>query len=190
MKPVTPVTHVTPLTPVVGSLRGRHLLAAALTSLAVVGLVTGCGAGRGAQTGKAYAAADGTQARRGDIQMLNAVIVTPGAAGAAVVSTTVSNRSTKTDEIIGVTADGTAATLSGDSSVPANGVLRFGGGYGTQPSGQVAAAQAQVTGLRARAGDVVTLSVMLQQSGTISFAVPVVAASGIWASAIPQPSAG
>ncbi len=174
--------------PAVGTRRLRRPGRVALAAAVVVPLLAGCGAGRTAQTDKPYAPADGTQASQGDIRVLNAVVVSPGEGAPSVLSTSIANNASQADEVTAVTVGGTAATIGGEASVPAKGVLRFGGGYGT-PGASVATAQATVEGLTAKPGDITSLTVTLARGGAITFAVPVVPASGFWASAVPSPSA-
>lgn len=175
--------------PAVGTQRLRRTSRIALAAAVVVPLLSGCGAGRSAQTNQPYAPADGTQASQGDIRVLNAVVVSQGEGTPAVLSTSIANNASQADEVTAVTVGGTAATIGGRASVPAKGILRFGGGYGSPPSGSVAAAQATVEGLTAKPGDITSLTVTLARGGSITFAVPVVPASGFWSSAIPSASA-
>lgn len=164
----------------------RRTTAVALAAGALA--LSGCGAGFDATTSNVYSPANGTQQSRGEITMLNAILVVPEE-GPTVLSTTVSNRSGQPDELVSVSVNGTAAQIDGDAAVPAEGVLRIGAGYGeNRPDPAVTNAIVTLSGVDLAPGTVPTLTVVLREAGALSFGVPVEVASGYWASAVPESS--
>ncbi len=97
--------------------------------LLAIGTLSGCGAGQNAVTLRPYAAADGLQAHKGDIRVIDALIVT-GKDGAGALSLTIANLGTsQTATLRGIDVAGKAAKLSGGPGDVAPGaVLRVGTG--------------------------------------------------------------
>jgi copper(I)-binding protein len=117
----------------------RFRLAACGLAAAVV--LSGCGAGQVSQTATQEPAVNGTSATAGDVALRNIHLravqttdyVQPGR-DVELIFTAVNNSPDTNDKLISVTSDVGTVSLSGDTSVPAGGVLVVG-----QPDGQTMA---------------------------------------------------
>jgi copper(I)-binding protein len=126
--------------------RFRSRTAALTPILAAFGLVaavalSGCGAGQVSQTATQEPAVNGTSATAGTIALRNIHLravqttdyVQPGR-DVELIFTAVNNSPDVNDKLVSITSDVGTVSLSGDTTVPANGVLVVG-----QPDGQTVA---------------------------------------------------
>jgi copper(I)-binding protein len=89
-------------------------------------VLAGCSAGFDATSIQPYAPGDGVLANSGDIRVLNALVVAAEGERTGVVSMTVVNRGTTDDRLTDLTSPHGSVDLTGDTSLPAGGTLRFG----------------------------------------------------------------
>lgn len=149
-----------------------------LTALAAAAVVTvgtaGCQVFSPVQTEVPYAPADGVQANLGSVAIRDLVLVVSGS-GDAVVSGGLVNQGTEP-----VTVQITPHQESGSAS---------GSELKLQPAEMVDLAQQglQLSGITAKAGTVVPVSVTSSAAGTTLLNVPVVADTGYYATVTPTP---
>jgi copper(I)-binding protein len=116
----------------------------AACGIAAALVLSGCGAGQVSQTATQEPAVNGTSGTAGAVALRNIHLravqtsdyVQPGS-DVELIFTAVNNSPDVNDKLVSVTSDVGTVSLSGDTSVPANGVLVVG-----QPDGQTAALEA------------------------------------------------
>jgi len=155
--------------------RARVVAAAA----AAVSLLAGCSAGFGATTVKPYAPSDGILAESGDIRVLNALVVAGDGGRTGVVSMTLANRGDRDDRLTGLTSPAGTAELSGDTTLPAGGAVRFGTGSD---------ATATISGMTRLAGESIRLRLTFARTEPITIDTVVVPATGDYAELTPSAS--
>lgn len=154
--------------------------------IAAVGLVAvllpglaGCHSGMDAATNVQQASGDGVEVKSGAIAV-NALTLVAGneGSGKAALLGTVFNNGAAADRLVGVTADGIAATLTpADVEVKPNGSVDIQTGK---------TAQAEFTGFKAQAGQYVPVALKFQQAGELTAQVLIVPPTGFYADAAPK----
>ncbi len=171
--------------------RRRVALAASIVALAVP--LTGCGAGVNAETSKITAPADGVEASAGGVKLLDTLIVVPAATSApsgtidGQLMVTIANSGNQNDRLLQFSAAGAQLGSSPAVDLPAGGVIRIG-----PDAGQRAVT---VRGIRGAAGGSLAMTFTFQSGGVVTLRVPLVAATGYYASVTPpaatsSPTAG
>lgn len=150
----------------------------AMTSVALLALVTGCGAGQNAQTVKPFAPADGVLANSGNIRVLNALVVAADGARTGVVSMTLVNRGDTDDTLTGFTSPDGAVDLTGSRDLTAGHAVRF--GATTEPA-------ATIGDLAKVPGEEITLRLTFRHTEPITLRTVVVPAAGYYADLTPGP---
>jgi hypothetical protein len=147
----------------------RRSIAAAVVVLAVPAL-SSCGVSFGAQTDQVYNPSVGVDDRSGDVDVLNALIVSGTNGSGTVIATLVDNDQQNADTLKGVAGAGADASatvkVTGDTAIPAGGVLNLADGSGVS-----------ITGKRVVPGNFVTLTFSFDRAEAITIGVPVVNAS-------------
>lgn len=148
----------------------------AIAALLLAPLLTACGFS--AQTDQVYQAAVGTNYRSGEVDILNALIVS-GQDGSGTFAGTLANKNTTEDDRLdSVTGSGIVAARR-TVDVPAGGVALL------ADSGVIT-----LQGDAIKPGAFVTLTFAFHNGDTTTFAVPVVEAAGDYADVpLPSPSA-
>jgi hypothetical protein len=156
----------------------RPVLLPVLAACAAL-LLTGCGAGFGAQSVQTYAPSDGALADNGSIRVLNALVVAEEGSSTGVISMSLANHGNRDDRLSGITSSAGTVNLTGAGDLPAGSSVRF--GAGTSPS-------ATIDGLKRRPGENMTLRLSFTRSGPITVRTVVVPASGDYAEVTVAPS--
>jgi hypothetical protein len=148
---------------------------AAFAALLLAPTLAACGFS--AQTDQVYQPATGINDRSGDIDVLNALIVS-GTDGSGTLSTTLVNESdTKADKLTDVTGDGlTVTTPPRGIAVPGAAAVNLG-----------ATGDVTVTGDSVKAGDFVKVTLSFANGQTTSLKIPVVSNDGEYAD-VPMPT--
>jgi hypothetical protein len=147
----------------------RRSIAAAALLLAVPAL-SACGVSFGAQTDQVYNPSVGTDDRSGQVDVLNALIVSGSNGSGTVVATLVNNDQQHDDTLKSVAGAGRDSSLTvqpgGDTTIPAGGLLNL-------------ATQGSITarGKRIVPGNVVEITFSFDRAEAITIGVPVVSAS-------------
>lgn len=140
---------------------------AAVAVLAVAPALSSCGSSFGAQTNQVYNPSRGVDNRDGDVDVLNALIVTGSDGSGTLVATLVDNDQVKADALKGIAGAGQDAALtgqvSGDTTIPAAGLLNL-------------ATQGDVSlrGKRIVPGNFVEITFSFDHAGSATLDVPVV----------------
>jgi hypothetical protein len=158
--------------------RIRPVFLPVLAAIFSLALLTGCGAGSGAQSVQTYAPADGVLADNGAIRVLNALVVAADGVSTGVISMTLDNLGDGRDRISDITSTGGTVDLTGTRALPAGRSVRF--GAGTNPS-------ATVDGLTSRPGRGITLRLTFARSEPLTIRTVVVPATGYYAEITPGP---
>jgi len=143
----------------------RQMKKVALTSIAIAFALalTSCGSGPGAETRKTNRVTDGAEAvintDGSDIRVSNLLLVATED-GAAVIVGQIVNRADETDEILGITVGGVAASLSGEAKLYTNKPIHF--------EGEQANAKAVFMGANPIAGTTVDLTVGFARAGLVT----------------------
>jgi copper(I)-binding protein len=163
----------------------RSFAGLAACGLAAAVALTGCGAGQISQTATQEPAVNGTSASAGNIAIRNVHLraqqesdyVQPGT-DVELIFTAVNNSPDVNDKLLRVTSDIGTVTLSGDTAIPAGGVLVVG-----QPDGQTAALESAETSEAAEGkvalskpitnGLTYTFTFDFQQAGQTTVSVPI-----------------
>jgi hypothetical protein len=156
----------------------RPVLAPALAALSSLLLLTGCGAGFGAQTIEPYSAADGVVGNSGDIRVLNALVVAAPDTTRGVISFTIVNRGQRDDRLTGITSPGGDVDLTGNADLIAGQARRF--GAATNPS-------ATISNLTRPPGEIITLRLTFARTEPVTLRTLVVPATGEYAEVTPGP---
>ena len=160
--------------------RIRPALAPTLAALSTLVLVAGCSAGYNAQSIKPYAPAEGVVADRGDIRILDALVVSVAGSNRGVLSMTVVNRGSQDDQITAITSTRGRIDLTGGTDLPAGGSVVF--GADTDPS-------ATIEALSREPGQTIEIVVRFARTLPITLRTVVVAPTGQYASVTPGPQA-
>jgi hypothetical protein len=154
----------------VTTLRSRFTLAAVAL---VVPALAGCGTNFNAPTDQVYNPARGVNDRSGEVDVLDALVVSPGDGTGTVVATLVNNDVANDDKLLKVTVDGTDAHINaaaGDADIPAGGHNNLG------ISGAVSASSGQIV-----AGTFVDVTFTFERAEAITVEAPVVPHEGDFA---------
>ena len=150
----------------------RRRAATAAAGLLLVPALAACGFS--AQTDQDYQPAVGTNDRDGDLDVLNATVVS-GTDGEGTFAGTLVNNSDKAVQLTGITGSG--VEVSAKSEVPADGLVNL------ATDGKVV-----VTGDAVKAGEFVNLTFTFSNGQSTKLLVPIVAHAGDYAD-VPVPSA-
>ena len=159
----------------------RRSIAAAAVLLAAPAL-SSCGVSFGAQTDQVYNPSVGVDDRSGQVDVLNALIVSGTNGSGAVVATLVNNDQQTDDTLKGVAGAGKDAGMTvkpgGDTTIPAGGVLNL-------------ATRGAVTirGQRVVPGNFVTITFSFDRAQSVTLDVPVVSHSNPDYAGVKVPSA-
>lgn len=154
---------------------------AAIAALLLAPVLGACGFS--AQTDQVYQAAAGVNDRSGNVDILNALVVS-GSDGTGTLSTSlVNNNQTKADRLISVTGTGITAASQG-VAIPAAGAADL-----SNPAAVGAGPQVALTGAGIIPGSFVTLTFTFASGQSTTLKVQVFAATGNYTN-IPLPSAG
>ena len=152
----------------------RHrTLAVAATLVAVA--VSACANSPKVETSQPFNPGDGALGSKGDVRVLNAIIVAPAVPGGpAVLSMRMVNQGQRAEQLLRVTVGGATTAFTGTATLPASGVLTVGGPDATT--------QIVTTGDGApRAGASGTISFLFRRAGTLDVQTTVVAPDGYYA---------
>ena len=137
-------------------------IAIAFTASALALTLTACGSGPDAATRQIKRVTDGNEANvttnGNDLSITNFLLVAT-ADGSAVVIGTIVNHTATPDALLGISAGGTSATLTGEQNLLQNKPIRF--------EGDSANAKAVFAGVGASAGKNVTLSLAFARAGVV-----------------------
>ncbi len=157
----------------------RRRLATAVLLLAVP-VLSSCTVNFGAQTDQVYTPATGVNDRSGQVDVLNALVVSAGTGSGTVIATLVNNDQTRADRLRGITGAGADASVTvtpgGPTAIPAGGLLNL------ATAGRIVARGPQVV-----PGGIVTLRFAFDRAKAVTLDVPVVANTGAYAD-VPVPS--
>lgn len=169
------------MTPTLGRVNVRRTLVAAVLLLAAP-VLSSCGVGFNAQTNQVYQPAEGVNDRSGQVDVLNALVVSGSDGSGTVIATLVNNSQTTADTLQNVAGAGSdtslQVTLGGDTSIPADGMLNL------ADSGKIF-----VAGERVKAGYLVSLTFTFANASAVTLSAPVVPASKAQYSGVPLPPA-
>ena len=158
----------------------RRSIAAAVVVLAVP-VLSSCGVSFGAQTDQVYNPSVGTDDRSGDVDVLNALIVSGTNGSGTVIATLVDNDQQNADTLKGVAGAGADASatvkVSGDTTIPAGGVLNLADDSGIS-----------ITAKRVVPGNFVRITFSFDRAEAITVDVPVVNAANPDYSGVKVPS--
>jgi hypothetical protein len=159
----------------------RRSIAAAAVLLAAPAL-SSCGVSFGAQTDQVYNPSVGVDDRSGQVDVLNALIVSGTNGSGTVVATLVNNDQQTDDTLKGVAGAGKDAGMTvkpgGDTTIPAGGVLNL------ATKGAVT-----IRGQRVVPGSFVTITFSFDRAQSVTLDVPVVSHSNPDYAGVKVPSA-
>lgn len=159
----------------------RRSIAAAAVLLAAPAL-SSCGVSFGAQTDQVYNPSVGVDDRSGQVDVLNALIVSGTDGSGTVVATLVNNDQQTDDTLKGVSGAGKDAGMTvkpgGDTSIPAGGLLNL------ATKGAVT-----IRGQRVVPGNFVTITFSFDRAQSVTLDVPVVSHSNPDYAGVKVPSA-
>jgi hypothetical protein len=159
----------------------RRSIAAAAVLLAAPAL-SSCGVSFGAQTDQVYNPSVGVDDRSGQVDVLNALIVSGTDGSGTVVATLVNNDQQTDDTLKGVAGAGKDAGMTvkpgGDTTIPAGGVLNL------ATKGAVT-----IRGQRVVPGNFVTITFSFDRAQSVTLDVPVVSHSNPDYAGVKVPSA-
>jgi hypothetical protein len=158
--------------------RIRPALAPTLAALSTLVLVAGCSAGYGAQSIQPYAPADGVIAERGNVRILDALVVAADGSNRGLLSMTVVNRGDRDDAITDISSPRASINLTGKRVLPAGRSVSF--GAGTDPA-------ATVEALSRAPGQEIVLVVRFARTQPITVRTVVVTPTGPYATVTPGP---
>jgi hypothetical protein len=148
----------------------RRRLAAVVLALAVP-VLSSCTVNFSEQTDQPYNPSAGVDDRTGEVDVLNALVVSGAKGSGTVIATLVNNSQTKADSLRGVSGAGGDTSLKvtpgGTTAIPQGGLLNL------ATSGRVF-----VRGARIVPGNFVTLTFSFQRAQAITLQVPVLNAHG------------
>jgi hypothetical protein len=143
--------------------------AAAATLVFAVPVVSGCGVNFGEQTDQIYNPATGVSDRSGQVDVLNALVVSGSKGSGTVVATLVNDSQTHADALTGVSGTGSDSSLQvtpgGPTTIPIEGLLNL------ADQGRIF-----VKGSRVVPGYLVTLTFSFRNAQSITVQAPVVSA--------------
>ena len=159
----------------------RRSIAAAAVLLAAPAL-SSCGVSFGAQTDQVYNPSVGVDDRSGQVDVLNALIVSGTDGSGTVVATLVNNDQQTDDTLKGVSGAGKDAGMTvkpgGDTTIPAGGLLNL------ATKGAVT-----IRGQRVVPGNFVTITFSFDRAQSVTLDVPVVSHSNPVYAGVKVPSA-
>jgi hypothetical protein len=159
----------------------RRSIAAAVV-LVSTPVLSSCGVNFGEQTDQVYNPSDGTDNRTGQVDVLNALIVSHKKGSGTVVAGLVNNDQVHPDHLVGVTGVGpdrsAQVTLGGPTTVPAGGLLNL------AKKGAV-----QIKGPQVSPGNFVTVSFSFAHAKSVTLELPVFRRTGFYTQVpLPQTS--
>jgi hypothetical protein len=147
----------------------RRSIAAAAAILAAPAL-TACGVSFGAQTDQVYNPTVGVDDRSGEVDVLNALVVSGTDGSGTVIATLVDNDQENADSLRGVSGSGADAQLSvkvgGPTEIPAGGLLNLATDSGITARGE-----------RVTPGNFVEITFSFDRGAAVTLDVPVVSSS-------------
>ena len=147
----------------------RRSIAAAAAILAAPAL-TACGVSFGAQTDQVYNPTVGVDERSGEVDVLNALVVSGTNGSGTVIATLVDNDQENADTLRGVSGSGADSKLtvkvSGPTSIPAGGLLNLATDGGITARGD-----------RVAPGNFVEVTFSFDRGAAVTLDVPVVSSS-------------
>jgi hypothetical protein len=159
----------------------RRRLASAVLLLAAVPTLSSCTVNFDEQTDKVYNPSAGVDDRSGEVDVLNALIVSGADGSGTVCATLVNENQTTPDRLRGVAGQGTDTSLKvtpgGATAVPAGGLLNL------ASQGRIFARGARVV-----PGNFVSITFTFQRAKAITVDVPVVSNAGTTYSGVTLPT--
>ena len=169
-----------PITTTLGAVNARRSLAAAVLVLAAP-VLTSCGGNFNQQTNQIYNPAEGVDDRSGDVDVLNALVVSTENGSGTVVATFVNNSQDRDDTLRSIAGAGDDADLTvtpgGPTAIPAGGLLNL-----------AERGRNFVEGERVRPGYFVELTFTFEQGTAITVNAPVVNGAEPEYTSVPQPT--
>jgi hypothetical protein len=176
-----PVAEIAVVTTRLLAVNARRRLAPAVLLLAAAGL-SACDVNFDAQTDQVYNPGVGVNEQSGDVDVLNALVVSGTEGSGTVIATLVNNNEVTADSLRGIAGADPAASLQvtpgGPTAIPAGGLLNLAEG-----------GRNFVRGEQVKAGDLVTLTFTFQRAEAITLDAPVVAPAGSTYSGVTLPPA-
>ncbi len=153
------------------SLSTRRVASVSVAALLVAATASGCQAGFDAYTSQPYAPSNGSIANAGDLRVRNVVVVQSSDGGQSELYATFVNNGTSPDALVtaSIAGFGTIPLGSGPIAIPALGAVDLG------PSGY----RMFVDGLKARIGDVVTVTFQFGKAGDVHLSALVMTSTGL-----------
>ena len=152
-----------------GGVNARRRLAAVVLALAVPAL-SSCSVNFGEQTDQPYNPSAGTDDRSGEVDILNALVISGAKGSGTVIATLVNNNQVKADSLRGVSGAGSDSSLKitpgGKTTIPAGGLLNL------ADDGRIFARGARIV-----PGNIVNLTFSFQRGRAITMEVPVLNAN-------------
>jgi hypothetical protein len=169
-----------PITTTLGAVNARRSLAAAVLVLAAP-VLSSCGGNFNQQTNQIYNPAEGVDDRSGDVDVLNALVVSTENGSGTVVATFVNNNRDRDDTLRSITGAGDNADLKvtpgGPTTIPAGGLLNL-----------AERGRNFVEGERVRPGYFVDITFTFEQGTAITVNAPVVNGEEPEYTSVPQPT--
>lgn len=169
-----------PITTTLGAVNARRSLAAAVLVLAAP-VLSSCGGNFNQQTNQIYNPAEGVDDRSGDVDVLNALVVSTENGSGTVVATFVNNNKDRDDTLKSITGAGDDADLKitpgGPTAIQAGGLLNL-----------AERGRNFVEGERVRAGYFVDITFTFDQGTAITVNAPVVNGEEPEYTSVPQPA--
>lgn len=159
--------ETTASTPVRDHTRSRRCKAGGWLLTLTLPLIAGCGAGFGAQTQQVYQPADGVTVRSSMVYVVNALVVTDGDGNGTVVVALI-NQAAEADQLISLTAEGTAGDPVEVTPIPADFTLAPGESVQTAETSTL-----RLSGPELKPGGLVTLTFEFKRAAPVSVEVPV-----------------
>lgn len=152
----------------------------AAAALALIGLLSGCGAGFEATSVKPYAPSDGIMADSGDLRILNMLVVASDSFSSGVVVGTIVNDGTKADTLTDLTSPDGTVDLTGDGTIEPGAAVALSAG---------SELSATISSLTALPGETITLHLRFSRADPVTIHTVVVPATGAYATITPAPTA-
>jgi hypothetical protein len=158
----------------------RRVLAAVAVVLAAPAM-SSCGADFGAQTDQIYNPAAGTDDRSGEVDVLNALVVSAHHGSGTVIATLVNNNQTRADRLTGVTGtgpnSGVQVSIGRPTTIPPNGLVNL------ADQGSIT-----ITGQDVEPGRFLNLTFSFQHGASATMSTLVVSAADPQYSSVPLPT--
>jgi len=161
------IVDTTASTPVRDHTRSHRCRAGAWLLALTSPLIAGCGAGFGAQTQQVYQPADGVTVRSSMVYVVNALVVTDGDGNGTVVVALI-NQAAEADQLISLTAEGTAGDPVEVTPIPDDFALAPGESVQTAETSTLRLSSPEL-----EPGGLVTLTFEFKEAAPVSVEVPV-----------------